>query len=83
MAAKKPLGKITHFYDKIGVAVVALDGKLQKGDRIKIGRNQDFVEQEVTSMQMEHSTIEVAQKGQEIGLKIGKPVKAGDLVFKA
>ena len=81
--SKKPIGKITHFYDKIGVAVVALDAGLKVGDKIKIGKNDKFVEQEVKSMQVEHEKIEKAKKGQEVGLKVKKGVKNGDLVFKA
>ncbi len=82
MAEEKPLGKITHYYDKIGVAVIALDDTLKVGDRIKIGKNEEFVEQEVTSMQIEHQNIEEAQKGQEVGLKVEGKVREGDLVFK-
>ena len=83
MAAKKPLGKITHFYDKIGVAVVALNAPLKVGDTIKIGKADRFIQQEVRSMQMEHAEIKAAKKGQEIGLKVEDVVKAGHLVFKA
>jgi translation elongation factor EF-1alpha len=81
--AKKPIGKITHFFDKIKVAVVALDAKLKVGDKIKIGKNERFVELEVKSMQIEHEKLKEAKKGQEIGLKVKKGVKEGDLVFKA
>lgn len=80
---KKPIGKITHFFDKIKVAVVALDAKLKVGDKIKIGKNERFVELEVKSIQIEHEKLKEAKKGQEIGLKVKKGVKEGDLVFKA
>ena len=83
MAKEKPIGKITHFYDKIKVAVVALNAKLKVGDRIKIGKNDSFVEQEVKSIQIEHEKLKEAKKGQEIGLKVSKKVREGDLVFKA
>lgn len=80
--AKKPIGKITHYYDKIRVAVVALNNALASGDKIKIGKDENFFEQEVKSMQVEHQKLEKAKKGQEIGLKVKKEVKEGDLVFK-
>ena len=82
MADKKPLGKITHFYDKIGVAVLAVERKLQVGDRIKIGKGETFVEQNVKSMQIDRQKIEVAKKGQEVGLKVKEKTRVGDLVFK-
>jgi len=36
MAAKELVGKVTHYYDKIGVAVVELSSKLKVGDNISI-----------------------------------------------
>lgn len=81
--AKKPIGKITHFFDKIKVAVVALDGALKIGDKIKIGKEDNFFEMEVKSMQVEHEKIEKAKKGQEVGMKVKQEVRKGDLVFKA
>ena len=78
-AVKKPLGKVTHFYDQISVAVVALNSALKVDDRIKIGREERFLEQAVKSMQMDHQNIQIAKKGQEIGLKVRKRVRENDL----
>lgn len=75
------IGKVTHFYNKIGVAVVHLARSLSVGDKIKIsGHDKEFV-QEVTSMQMEHEQIKKAKKEDSIGLKVENPVKDGDLVY--
>lgn len=79
----KPIGKITHFYDQISVAVVALNASLKVGDKIKIGKQDQFFEQEVKSMQMDHKPLQVAKKGQEIGLKVKKEVHQNALVYKA
>lgn len=77
----KKIGKITHYYDKIGVAVVELENNLSVGNTIKIsGHDMEFT-QVVTSMQIEHKELETAKKGQEIGLKVEKPVKEGDQIF--
>ena len=81
--APKPLGKVTHFFDKISVAVIKLDAALKVGDKIKFeGHGQSF-EQTVDSMQVEHEQIKAAKKGQEVGMKVAQPVKAGDAVYKA
>ena len=82
MAEPKPIGKITHFFDRIGVAVISLDkGGLKKGDKIKIvGHGAEF-EQVVTSMQIEHKDVEAVKKGQDFGIKLDNPAKVGDLVF--
>ena len=84
MAEPKPIGKITHFFDKISVAVVKLDsGSLKKGDKIKIVGHDSAFEQTVASMQINKIDIPSAKAGQEFGMKIDQPVKPGDLVYKA
>ncbi|MEW5955137.1 MAG: EF-Tu/IF-2/RF-3 family GTPase [Candidatus Micrarchaeota archaeon] len=80
--AEEPVGKITHFFDKIGVAVVELSGVLKVGDRIKVSGSNEF-EQTVASMQIEKQQVERAGAGQSIGLKVAGEVRKGDLVFKA
>jgi len=85
--ADKLVGKITHYYDKIGVAVVEVKEKIKVGDTIKIKapdnspRETDFT-QEVASMQIEHQQIKEAKKGDMIGLKVDQEVKPGDEVYK-
>jgi len=76
------VGKITHYYDKIGVAVVEVSAPIKIGDQIKIsGHGNEFVQQ-VSSMQIEHEQIQEAKKGQAVGLKVDQPVKEGDEVYK-
>jgi translation initiation factor IF-2 len=82
MAEPKPIGRITHFFDRIGVAVIALDkAGLKKGDKIKIAGHGTEFEQVVTSMQIEHKDVEAVKKGQDFGIKLDNPAKVGDLVF--
>ncbi len=77
------IGKVTHYYDKIGVAVVELDAGLSKGDKIKFVRGgEDMFEQEVESMQIEHDKIDSAKKGDVIGLKVDQEVKEDAEVYK-
>jgi len=40
--AEKPRGKVTHYYDRIGVAVVLVDKILRRGDKVKIGKGSFF-----------------------------------------
>jgi len=60
---EKLIGRITHYFTNIGVAVVELtDGKLSVGDKIHIkGATSDF-EQMIDSMQIEHESVEKAKK---------------------
>lgn len=77
----KRVGEVTHFFDRINVAVIMLSNTLHKGDSIHfLGHGSDFM-QEVASMQIEHESIDEALKGQEIAIKVTKPVKKHTSVF--
>ena len=77
------VGKITHYYDKISVAVMELSGDLAVGDKIKFTRGgEDLFEQTVESMQVEHSKIPNAKKGDIVGLKVDQEVREGAEVYK-
>ena len=76
------VGKISHFFSKISVAVVDLTATLSVGDRIRIqGPTTDF-EQTVDSMQIEHADVKTAKAGQSIGLKVKERVRENDTVYK-
>jgi len=76
------VGKVSHFYPKISVAVVELEETLKKGDKISIeGKTTNF-SQIVESMQIEHKDVEEGIKGQSIGLKVVERVREGDKVYK-
>jgi len=79
---KQLVGKITHYFNKIGVAVVEVSGEIKVGDKISIEGKSEPFEQVVESMQIEKQPIQEAKPGQAIGLKVEKPVKEGDLVYK-
>jgi putative protease len=82
MSERKQIGKITHFFSKIGVAVVELTDTIKVGDTILIkGANTEF-EQTIKSMQIEHESIEEAGKGQSVGMKVDQKVHENDVVFK-
>ena len=77
------IGNVTHFYDKIGVAIVELDADLGVGDHVKFSRGgEELFEQEVKSMQIEHEKVEKADKGDVIGLKTESEVKEGAEIYK-
>ena len=77
----KQIGKITHYFSKIGVGVLELEGSLKVGDTIVISAHQGDFEQLVDSMQVEHNQVTQAKKGDAVGLKVSEPVKEGDLVY--
>ena len=77
----KEIGTVTHFFDKVSVAVIEISASLKVGDKIQIkGTTTDFT-QKVKSMQVEHKELEVAKKGDAIGLKVKERVRPNDKVF--
>jgi len=78
----KLIGKVTHYFGNIGVAVIELSGKLKAGETIRIiGGETDFT-QMVGSMEVEHEKIEEAKKGDSVGLKVEQKVRDGYKVYK-
>jgi translation elongation factor EF-1alpha len=76
------IGYITHFYDRISVAVLALTDTLNIGDQVHItGHSTDFT-QDVTSMEIEHEKVTSVGPGDEVALKVIEPAKKGDKIFK-
>jgi len=80
---EKLIGKVTHYFTNIGVAVVEItDGDLKKGEKIRIkGATSDF-EQAADSIQVEHESVDVAKKGEAVGLKVEQQAREGDEVYK-
>ncbi len=77
------VGKITHYYDKLGVAVFDLEDSLSVGYKIRFVRGgEDLFEQDVSSMQVEHEAMENAKAGDAVGLKVDQAVKDGAEVYK-
>ncbi len=79
---EKEVGRVTHYFSKIGVAAVELKDKLRVGDTIHIkGHTTDFT-QEVSSMQIEHESVSEAGAGQSVGIKVREKVREHDIVYK-
>ena len=76
------VGRITHFFTNICVAVIELTEPLSVGDTLVLkGPTTDF-EQVVESMQIEHENVQRAKAGQSIGLKVVQRVRENDMVYK-
>ena len=79
---KKLVGKISHFYGKIGVAVVEVEDEINVGDTLSIEGVATNFRQTVDSMEIEHKQIQKANKGDSIGMKVADKVREGDNVYK-
>ncbi len=78
----KKIGEITHYFSKIGVAIIQLGGTLSIGEKILINGTTTHIEQDVTSMQIEQKDIIKAKRGQNIGLKVDGKVRKKDKVYR-
>ena len=79
--AGKIIGKVSHYYDKIGVAIIELTAPLKVGDKVKFVKGEDETEQVIKSIQIERAAVEAAKKGAIIGIKVDEPTKEGTIVY--
>lgn len=82
-AAEHVLGKVTHYYDRIGVAVVALEEPIRLGDTVVLKRGDHVFEQRIESLQVDHTPIETADRGQEVGMKVNEVADVGTVILAA
>jgi len=76
------IGRVTHYYNHINVAVLKLEESLKLGDLIRIqGHSTDFT-QRVTSMEVEHHTILWVKPGDDVAVKVVEPVHEHDIVYR-
>ncbi len=76
------VGRITHYYDHLHVAVLSLQIGLKIGDTIHIlGHLTDFT-QRVTSMEVEHHSVVIVKPGDDVALKVIEPVRVHDRVYR-
>ena len=76
------VGRVSHFFTKISVAVIELTATISVGDRILIKGPTTNLEQPIDSMEIEHEKVQKAGAGQSIGLKVKDRVRETDVVYK-
>lgn len=76
------IGVVTHYFPHVSAAVIKLKAPLSIGDTIKIKGHTTDLKQNITSMQMDHISINEGKKGQEIGLLVDSRVRQHDTVYK-
>lgn len=81
MTELRAIGKVIHYWTRLGVAGVDLTGTLKMDDRVHfLGATTDF-EQRVTSMQLNRRFINQAGEGQQVGILVADRVRPGDIVY--
>jgi hypothetical protein len=79
---KKLVGKVTHFFTNISVAVIELSDALKAGDKVSIEGATTNIEQKIDSMQIHNDPVKEAKAGDAIGVKVKDRVREGDQVYK-
>ncbi len=83
MATEEKVGTVTDYYAKLGVAAIKLgDGALRVGDKIHIRGHTTDLTQTVESLQVEHRSVQQAERGHEVALKVSDRVRKHDVVLR-
>ena len=76
------IGQVTHYYSHLSVAAISLTAPLAVGDRIHIhGHTTDLV-QDVDSMEVDRASVERAEPGDDVALKVDDHVRDHDQIFR-
>jgi putative protease len=79
---KIEIGSVVNYYKKVGVAEIKLINDLKVGDTVLIvGNKTGCVEEEIVSMEINHKSVEVAKKGESVGVKLKNVVRENDKVY--
>ena len=80
--AEQLIGIVSNYFSNISVVAFEItNGKLKVGDQIHLkGHSTDF-SIKVESMQSEMNTIDLAQKGDDIGIKVDQKARSGDKIY--
>lgn len=79
---EEAIGKVTHYFGHLEVAVMKLTGELHVGDEIHVkGHTSDF-QQRMDSLEIDHKKVDTAGPASEVAFKVKEKVRAGDQVFR-
>lgn len=75
------IGRVTHYYNRLGVAVLELTSPLALNDVVHLyGHTTDFF-QKAWSLEIDHLRVTSAAPGQRVALKVVEPVRPGDWLY--
>lgn len=78
----KLIGKVIHYFSKIGVAIIEISDVLKAGETIRIVGGEIDFNQQVESMEVNHQKVQEAKTGDSVGLKVSQKVREGYKVYK-
>jgi len=81
MMSEAKIGEVTHYFSNISVAVLDLSQTLSLDNSISIVGETTDLQQDVTSMQVDHEEVTEGQPGQKVAIKVDSKVRPGDAVY--
>jgi putative protease len=78
---EQTIGQVTHYYTRLGVAVLELKDALKVGDEIHILGHTTNFNQRVESLEIEHQQVQAVEPGAEVALKVVEKARRGDVVY--
>jgi putative protease len=76
------IGRVTHYYSHLSVAVLQLTEHLKTGEAIHfLGHTTDFI-QRVNSMEINHHHVVAVDPGENVALKVIEPVREHDVIYR-
>lgn len=82
MSEETRVGTVTHYFRQVDVGAIDLDEVVELGDVLHFkGHTTDF-RQPVTSMEVDHESVQVAGPGDEVAVRVEQRVREGDEVYR-
>ena len=82
MEELREVGRVSHFFGRINVAIIEVKDIISVGDQILIKGPTTDIEQTIDSMEIEHEKVKQVEAGQSIGMKVNARVRENDIVYK-
>jgi hypothetical protein len=81
LKAAKPIGRVTHYYTNIKVAIIKFFAPPKFGSKLRFqGATTDFA-QPLLSAQYDHKPVSKIPKGKQVGVKVKSRVREDDSVY--
>ena len=76
------IGRITHYYNHLNVAVISLTDELKLGDKIHIVGHHTNLTERIGSMEVNHHSVLFVEPGDNVAIKVNDRVHEHDKVYR-
>ena len=76
------MGRVSHFYNKLGVAEITSTGKVSVGDDyVIIGETTGVVDGTIEQMRLDEGEVDIAKPKDVFSIRVPKKVRKNDKVY--